>query len=53
MIIQLDSNFRDYKLSFLTDFEITVNGTPPENTHSDDVRSSFSSADYIRYALMD
>ena len=52
MIIQLDSNFRDYvNFPFSTDFEITVNGTPPENAHSDDVRSSFLSADYIRYAF--
>lgn len=52
MIIQLDSNFRDYiKFPYSTDYEITINGTPPNNTHSEDVRSSYLSADYIRYAF--
>lgn len=52
MIIQLDSNFRDYiKFPYSTDYEITINGTPPSNTHSEDVRSSYLSADYIRYAF--
>ena len=52
MIIQLDSNFRDYvTYPYSTNYTITINGTPPEDTHSEDVRSSYLCADYIRYAF--
>lgn len=52
MIIQLDSNFRDYiNYPYSSDYVVTVNGTPPDNLHSRDVRSSYLTDDYIRYAF--
>ncbi len=51
MIIQLDSNFRDYaRYPYSTDYVVTVNGTPPDDLHANDVRSSYLSSEYIRYA---
>lgn len=51
MLIQLDSNFRDYvQYPYSSDYIITINGTPPVDLHKKDVRSSYLSADYIRYA---
>jgi hypothetical protein len=54
MIIQLDSNFRDYKnYPYSTEFEINVNGKPPNPerlAYRDDLRCTNLTAEYIRYA---
>lgn len=51
MIIQLDSNFRDYvTYPYASDFAITINGKPPENLIEPDNRSTYLTGEYIRYA---
>lgn len=51
MIIQLDSNFRDYvTYPYASDFAITINGNPPENLIEPDNRSTYLTGQYIRYA---
>tara|TARA_X000000950_G_scaffold288194_1_gene403816 strand:- start:2387 stop:4168 length:1782 start_codon:yes stop_codon:yes gene_type:complete len=54
MIIQLDSNFRDYKTyPYPTEFEINVNGKPPNPerlAYRDDLRCTNITSQFIRYA---
>lgn len=54
MIIQLDSNFRDYKTyPYPTEFEINVNGKPPNPerlAYRDDLRCTNITAQFVRYA---
>lgn len=52
MLIQIDSNFRDYKTyPYESDFVINVNGQPPQNDSVPDVRSTYLTENYIRYAF--
>lgn len=52
MLIQIDSNFRDYKtFPYESDFVINVNGKPPINGTVPDVRSTYLTESYIRYAF--
>ena len=52
MLIQIDSNFRDYKTyPYESDFVINVNGQPPANALVPDVRSTYLTSNYIRYAF--
>lgn len=52
MILQLDSLYRDYdKYPYGSNFQITVNGTPPEQSKDDDVRNTFLTENYIQYAF--
>lgn len=52
MLIQIDSNFRDYKTyPYESDFVINVNGQPPQNDSVPDVRSTYLTDNYIRYAF--
>lgn len=52
MLIQIDSNFRDYKTyPYESDFVVNVNGQPPLNDLVPDVRSTYLTTSYIRYAF--
>ena len=52
MLIQIDSNFRDYKtFPYESDFVVNVNGKPPINGSVPDVRSTYLTESYIRYAF--
>jgi hypothetical protein len=52
MILQLDSLYRDYeKYPYNSCYQITVNGTPPDNNKQDDVRSTYLTQNYIEHAF--
>jgi hypothetical protein len=52
MLIQIDSNFRDYKtFPYESDFVVNVNGKPPLNSSVPDVRSTYLTESFIRYAF--
>lgn len=52
MIIQIDSGFRDYqKYPYNSQMTFTVNGQPPEETNSNDIRSTAITENFIQNAF--
>ena len=52
MVIQIDSGFRDYqKYPYNSQMTFTVNGQPPEETNSNDIRSTAITENFIQNAF--